>query len=332
MWRVEERRGREGLESLSGEWRDLETRCRCATPFQSPEWLIPWWTFFAHGELRIITVYRDDRLCAMLPIVLEPTAHGCRGTLLGTGNTDHLDMLVDDRCREVATAMAVDATAQCLATRDWCEFEQLSASSPLMTTPAPFSWCWEDEQCDVCPALAIERCTGVDPLSPRRTADVRYARRRLTRRGSLAIDLVRHDTLDESLAALVALHQARWEARQLPGVLGSNAVKRFLQRVAEGFLARGTLRFHVLRLSGRIVAVHFGFQWRGRHYYYIGGFDPDFASLSVGSVLLHHAIRSAADEGASEFDFLRGAESYKHRWGATDRPSYRRILRRAVSA
>lgn len=168
-----------------------------------PIWLIPWWTFFAHGELRIITVYRDDRLCAMLPIVLEPTAHGCRGTLLGTGNTDHLEMLVDDRCREVATAMAV--------------------------------------------------------------------------------------------------------------------------------LARGTLRFHMVRLSGRIVAVHFGFQWRGRHYYYIGGFDPDFASLSVGSVLLHHAIRSAADEGASEFDFLRGAESYKYRWGATG-PSYRRFLRRAVSA
>ena len=41
MWRVEEHRGPEALNSLIGEWRGLEPSCRTATPFQSPEWLIP---------------------------------------------------------------------------------------------------------------------------------------------------------------------------------------------------------------------------------------------------------------------------------------------------
>jgi CelD/BcsL family acetyltransferase involved in cellulose biosynthesis len=32
------------------------------------------------------------------------------------------------------------------------------------------------------------------------------------------------------------------------------------------------------------------------------------------------------DEGLKEFDFLRGREDYKYRWGAIDRPSYARRL------
>lgn len=331
MWRVEERRGRDALESFAGEWQDLERRCRRATPFQSPQWLTPWWTYFAHGDLRVVGVRRGETLCALVPLVIEPGNEGSRVTLLGTGNTDHLDLLVDDRYRDVATAMAVDAVAQWLSPYDRCDFEQLDAASPLMTTPAPFGWRWECEQCDVCPTLAITQCVGGDPCPPRRTAEARYSRRRLSRLGEVTIDIVRHDTLDEALCALFALHQARWQARWHTGVLGSEVVRCFLRRVAEGFLDRGMLRLYTLRVAGRIVAVHFGFQWRGRRSYYIGGFDPSLAALSVGNLLLEHAIRDSAVEGASEFDFLRGAETYKYRWGARDQPTYRRILRRPAS-
>jgi CelD/BcsL family acetyltransferase involved in cellulose biosynthesis len=332
MWRVEERSGPQALESLVGEWRELEMHCRGATPFQSPEWLIPWWTCFAHGELRAMTVRRDGLLCALLPLLIERSGDARRITLLGTGNTDHLDVLVDHRGREVATAMMMNAIAESLSPRDWCDFEQLAASSPLMTTPAPFSCSWECEQCDVCPTLALTSCAGRELLPPRRAAEVRYAMRRLSRLGSVSLELVRHDSLDESLEALCALHQARWRATGHSGVLGGGDVRQFLDCVAKGFLRRDLLRLYTLRLDNRIVAAHLGFQWRGRRFYYIGGFDPTLRSLSIGSVLLAHAITDAAAEGSSEFDFLRGAEAYKYRWGACDRPSYRRTLRRAVAA
>jgi len=38
----------------------------------------------------------------------------------------------------------------------------------------------------------------------------------------------------------------------------------------------------------------------------------------VGRALVGRAIELAVDEGASCFDFLRGAEPYKYRWGARD--------------
>ena len=329
MWRVEDQQGVEALSSVTDEWHRLEASCRTATPFQSPEWLIPWWVCFAHDELRVITVRRANNLCAVLPLVTESKPDGRRVTLLGTGNTDHLDLVVDDRWRDVATAMAMNALAELLTARDWCDFEQLPEWSALLTTPAPSGWRWETERCDVCPVLAISGCAADDPLPPQRSADARRARRRLSRRAHWQIGAVARDTLDEVLSALFDLHQARWQAHSHPGVLGTEAVRRFLRCAARGLADRGMLRAYALKLDGRIVGVHLGFQGRRRRFFYISGFDPALKSLSIGTVLLEQAIRDAASEGVSEIDFLRGSESYKYHWGASDRPSYRRSLRRA---
>jgi CelD/BcsL family acetyltransferase involved in cellulose biosynthesis len=66
---------------------------------------------------------------------------------------------------------------------------------------------------------------------------------------------------------------------------------------------------------------------KARAYDYITGFDPDLAALGLGTVLIGCAIQTAAEEGAREFDFLRGREDYKYRWGAQDRPTFARRLR-----
>lgn len=62
---------------------------------------------------------------------------------------------------------------------------------------------------------------------------------------------------------------------------------------------------------------------RDRTHSYIGGFDPRFAACSPGALVLEHALAEAVRERASEFDFLRGREAYKYRWGGRDRPQYR---------
>ena len=38
----------------------------------------------------------------------------------------------------------------------------------------------------------------------------------------------------------------------------------------------------------------------------------------MSSVLVLHALERAADDGAHAFDFLRGSEPYKYRFGACD--------------
>jgi CelD/BcsL family acetyltransferase involved in cellulose biosynthesis len=68
-----------------------------------------------------------------------------------------------------------------------------------------------------------------------------------------------------------------------------------------------------------VVGVLYGLCWKDVFAAYQSGWDARWARFSMGSVLTHHAIRFAAAHGMRTFDFLRGAEPYKYRFGAVDR-------------
>lgn len=70
-----------------------------------------------------------------------------------------------------------------------------------------------------------------------------------------------------------------------------------------------------------MAGVYYGFIWRRRASYYLSGFDPAFRQYGIGNQLVAHAIEEAASE-ADVFDFLRGQEPYKYRWGAEDQPTF----------
>jgi CelD/BcsL family acetyltransferase involved in cellulose biosynthesis len=65
--------------------------------------------------------------------------------------------------------------------------------------------------------------------------------------------------------------------------------------------------------------MRYGFRWRDEFAYYQTGWLPELASLSLGTVLVAEAIRAARADGARVFDFLRGQEPYKYRFGAVDK-------------
>jgi CelD/BcsL family acetyltransferase involved in cellulose biosynthesis len=157
-----------------------------------------------------------------------------------------------------------------------------------------------------------------------------YRRRRIEREGSVTYERATADTLDELLDALFALHGERWSTREMPGVLADGNVQAFHRDVAHALLDQGALRLYALRFDGRVSAVIYGFAHRGRTCFYIGGFDPADALLSPGSVIIGHAIEEAIREGCTAFDFLRGSETYKYRWGAVDTPTWCRTLTHAA--
>ena len=109
------------------------------------------------------------------------------------------------------------------------------------------------------------------------------------------------------------------------------------EHMLPGLLRSGVLRLHALRLDGAIIATLYALADRPgrgdrRAYFYLGGFDPDCAALSPGALILGHAIEAAVREGAVAFDFLRGQEAYKLRWGARDTPTSCRRLRHGMGA
>jgi CelD/BcsL family acetyltransferase involved in cellulose biosynthesis len=139
----------------------------------------------------------------------------------------------------------------------------------------------------------------------------------------LALERACTRNFEELFQALLALHTRRWQQRGQTGVLHEEALRRFHWQVASTMLAQGHLRLFGLRLNSKIEAVLYAFADRFRTYFYLSGFNPHLAAYSPGSLLIAHALAEALQEHSPEFDFLRGAEPYKYRWGAINRETHR---------
>jgi CelD/BcsL family acetyltransferase involved in cellulose biosynthesis len=314
----------ERLQALRPQWEVLWERCLDATPFQAPEWLLPWWEHLGHGLLCTLALWEGERLVGLAPLYVQryfglPLR---RLVLIGTGNTDYLDVLLDPEF-DSALPQLVDAL-EALSGWDFCDFQQLRSASPLLQWNAAPLRDRVIEQ-EVCPVLALSGSSLDTVLPTRLRSNLRYYGRKLEGAGG-SFEITSAETVVATLDALFELHGARWRRRKLPGVFTSERVRRFHHEAARGFAARGWLRLHRLTVADEVRAALYCFTCRGRGYYYAGGFDPMLSRNSPGTVLTGRAIQSAATDGAHEFDFLRGDEPYKYNWGAVDRINRRRII------
>jgi CelD/BcsL family acetyltransferase involved in cellulose biosynthesis len=330
---IEEVSTTEALERLRPEWALLWERCPAATPFQSPEWLLPWWRRLGRGRLRTLALRREGRLVGLAPLFVHryfglPLR---RLSMLGTGVTDYLDFLLPPEIARSGAEQILGYLASDCSGWDFMDFQQIPPGSPLLSAAAPSplkASLGVQEVCPVLPLLPLPASGGGLPetVPSRLRANLRYYRRRLEKETEARFETADRESLPELLEGLFRLHEERWKRRRLPGVFSSSKVRGFHHEVAEGMLAAGRLRLHGLRVEGELKAALYCFQSGGRGYYYGGGFDPGLARFSPGTLLTGFAIEDAVRGGAREFDFMRGDEPYKYLWGAQDRQNHRLLV------
>jgi len=307
------------LERIYPSWVSLWEQLPAATPFQHPDWLLPWWRHIGGGVLYVIAIQDGGRLVALAPFYVHANeSPGVRQlTLLGNGITDICDVLIDKDRPHVLHSLAEQLSKSRWKVWDACDLRDIprcSALIPLMGTS--FSADVVDDEPRV--VVALENWTKDDDggaLPKKVRADLRRRRKRAEEIGSVRFELTKQECITETLESLFTLHTARWHVSGQSGVLGEPNVAAFHLEVAERFGRRGWLRLCRLHIGDRVGAVNYGFCVRRRAYYYIGGFAPEFAQLSPGGLIVDEMIRQAAGEGATEFDFLRGQEDYKLKFG-----------------
>src|ERR1051325_8716747 len=313
----------DNLESLRTGWLELWKSSSTATPFQSPDWLIPWWKHFGAGRLCVLAMHEGARLVGVAPLFVCGE-HDLR--LIGTGNTDYLDVLIDDRVCEHGIARMF---AHLCKLRYECDFENLAARSTLLSMSTCTGFREQVEEEDCCPVLSLAPSVEgfINGLPKHLRQNLSYQQRKLVGLGEVKIECAREENFSELFEAFLRLHERRWRMNNMPGVLCDENVQSFLREATKGLLSHDALRLYGLRINDRIVASLCGFHHASRTYYYLSGFDPEFKQFGPGTILVAHAITEAIRERAKEFDFLRGREEYKYRWGAVDRPIYRKHLK-----
>ncbi len=321
----------EELLAVKAEWAQLWRRCPSATVFQGPEWLIPWWKHLGEGSLCVLLFRDAGELVGLAPLYIYSGATSVtrRVFLLGTGNTDYLDVLFAPGWETRCAARMLQQLGARSSAWDLCEFHDVRPSSPLLSMAIPPGWKSEVKFQEPCPVMSLGNGTArpEDVIPAPMFQKLAYYRRRLGRMGRARFEPVGATGLEEALESLFQLHERRWGERGQQGVLNNPRVKAFHREVVRETGRAGTLRLHLLRVGERVAGVLYGFYDGRWAYYYLSGFAPEFAKLSPGVLMIGHAIEEAIREGAREFDFLRGREPYKYTWGAKERPNYMVSLR-----
>jgi CelD/BcsL family acetyltransferase involved in cellulose biosynthesis len=82
---------------------------------------------------------------------------------------------------------------------------------------------------------------------------------------------------------------------------------------------RGYLWLAFLEVNGSKAAASLNFDYKNKLWGYNSGVGREHMELSPGWVLLAQVIQWCAENGRSEFDFMRGDEEYKYRFGGVNK-------------
>jgi CelD/BcsL family acetyltransferase involved in cellulose biosynthesis len=327
------------FEALRHKWLQLVESSSRSTIYQTWEWNDAWWRTFGSGKrLFILEVTHKGNLVGLGPFYIShhlgtPLR---RLAFIGTGYADYLDIIAhDDHAQHVANAIL--RQLQETKTYDMADLQQLAPHAwlreniPLNPMDSRFQATVRMEPCPYIP-LPDSWGTYAASLGKKMRSNIGYYDRLLKRTfPDSDLSIAQQDDLNQEMNNLFDLHQKRWNARLLPGVLSGNKVRGFHRIIADRFQKNGWLRLHVLRINGKTEASLYCFCYRDKYYYYLGGFSPDMSKYSLGTVLTARAIQQAINEECKEFDFLRGNEPYKYRWMPEERYNHRLLLGRKKS-
>ena len=310
----------------SSAWNELLTGSVTDAPFLRHEYLATWWATFGGGEwsgvrLALVSATENGQLIGVAPLFLKDT------TLMLLGSveiSDYLDLIVHLEHLQPFVAGLLDwltsAYPEPWSLLDWYN---LPAQSPtlavLQTESAQRGWTCTDEIYQPTPTILLpgDFDLYLESIDKKQRHEVRRKMRRAEESGRGVRWYIVEDSakLDAEMDAFIALmaHDPQKETFLTP------AMRTQLKASAQAAFDGGYLQLAFLEVDGEKACAYLNFDYANRIWVYNSGLDRKFMDISPGWVLLGHLLQWANEHKRSEFDFMRGNEDYKYRFGAIDR-------------
>jgi len=312
--------------ALAPEWNRLHEEAAPASVFNSWIWQYHWWQVYGAAQpLRVLVALERGAMVGILPVYIDTkSALGVRVRLLrfvGTGGDTGPDDLgpVLAPGREASAAAALATALLRIAHTDIYLFTDIDPDSVFAQALAVAAGA---------AGLAVMNGLGqrisyirlpatwdafLKALPSKRRSGIRRAREKLLATHPGARFFVWDDParLDYAIDRLAALHRKRWQAAGASHSFATAQYLDFHRGLMHSLMRRGWLRLYCLEIGGELRAITYCYRLRNRVFCIQAGFDPEFAALAPGAVLLGYAIEHAIGEGNEVFDFLRGEHMYK---------------------
>jgi CelD/BcsL family acetyltransferase involved in cellulose biosynthesis len=320
------------FQQLESEWDQLAAGAMTSTPFQSRAYQQAWWNHLGPGELFTIVLRNGDAsLCAIACFYLLD------GLLYFNGcveETDYLDLITaaPDAPHAWSAVLELLENSQLPPWRglNLCNIPQDSPSRTILQQLAQErSLAFSTEVQEVCPIIELPQ--SFEEYLMQLDKKQRHEIRRKKRRADAAGTELKVVTAEDDVTAEVDdfLDLLQMSASEKEDWLNEER-RAVFHEVAKSALDAGTLQLLFLQQGDQKIAGLYNFDYKDRIWVYNSGFNVvEFGHLSPGVVLTGGAIELAIGAGRREFDFLRGDEQYKYRFGAKDTTVHRIQITRA---
>lgn len=325
--------GTDAFLEIKAPWQGLFERCSDAPVFLSWEWASNWWAHFhRENRLRLTTLSDGDELLCLAPLIARTDVGQLR--LIGSEETtDYADLLAEGSMLPSVSNVLFDYWSE---RADDLVLEPLAEESQLLQTfrvRAATGLPGTAQRLETCPTVQLPSSWD-DYLASLRKTDRHELRRKIRRAesaGALSYEVLREpDRVEGALETFFRLHQSSGDPRKAHFL--QPHIRAFFTDVSLAFAERGWLRLAMLRFDEIPIATVLSFHRGGAVQLYNSGYDPHYRPISPGIVLLAYELRSAIEEGHTQYDFLRGDEPYKYDFGAQDRFVWRICLGKTEAA
>jgi CelD/BcsL family acetyltransferase involved in cellulose biosynthesis len=331
-----------GFWALRPEWNDLVRRSATDTLFLTWEWQSTWWKHLGNDELELFgfRAPEDGRLVGIVPLFRSQTEGG-RSVLNVVGCrdvSDYLDLIIEQGQEEAVYTAFLD----CLEGQrsdsgeggvpawdllDFCNIPQHSQTTQRLGELARLrGYQTVVEVEDVCPIIDLPATWDeyLMLLDKKQRHEVRRKLRKAEAEADTRFVIVGpDDDLQAQMRAFIELHQKSTPEKDQ---FMDPQMQGFFFEVAHILQATGWLQLAFVEIDGEKAATLLNFDYGNRILVYNSGYDPSrYQHLSPGIVVTARSIEHAIALGREKFDFLRGDEVYKYRFGAQD-TQVRRLL------
>jgi len=330
------------LDELAEEWNQLLSCCSAShVPFLRHEYLSTWWKTlgggeWSHGELFIVIArHEDGQLAGIAPLFFSQNREQ-EPALLLLGSieiSDYLDFIVDVPCLD-AFAVALLDLLETDQAPEWRVLDLYNLPEESPTLPAlkaaaeKHGWTFTQERLQPCPYIPLpgDWETYLERIGKKQRHEIRRKMRRaegyaLPVRWYIVED---EETLDAEIDDFLELMAQDAEKESfLTGVMRTQ-----MRTAVHAAFQAGWLQLAFMEVAGQKAAGYLNFDYAGHIWVYNSGLNFELGELSPGWVLLGYLLKWANDQGRESFDFMRGDEDYKYRFGAIDRFVVRAVIQR----
>jgi CelD/BcsL family acetyltransferase involved in cellulose biosynthesis len=320
---------------MRGEWAELLDDSE-AGPFNSWEWLYPWYRRIGSDRALRILVAREEagRLLGVMPLCVDERRVGGRTVrrvaFLGETyvGSEYLDIIMRRGCEGTISQVLIAALRDSRAewdVLDLVDIDSQSRSIQLLRDAFPT----DEYEMQVTPRSSqpyetFEPGETFDGFLRKTSRRENYLRRRkwLEKQPGYRIERVRDPALLAApLTDLICLHALRWAAGGGSDAIKGPNIEAFHRDATQLLAERGQLCMYTMKLGDKALASVYGIIYRDKFIYYLPGWDPAWRDKSVSLVLIGETFRDAIEMGLREYDFLSGPEAYKSDWVSKARHS-----------